>query len=93
LVLFTDLDFTPIYDKEAPNEVDKEQFNCTMSMVLEFPPDLFSDEERLHRGAVVFHFIATFYAFMGFTIVCDKYFFPSIQQLSQGSAIHSIGSK
>ena len=55
--------------------------NCTPRAIDEYPGDFFSDEVK-EQGGVVVHFLITFYLFSALAIVCDDYFVPSLEQIS-----------
>ena len=47
-----------------------------------FPPDVFTKEER-SNGAIVFHVIGFLYMAYAITLVCDKFFVPSIDEMGK----------
>lgn len=49
----------------------------------EFPPDIFSKEQRRH-GAVIFHLLVAFYGFLFITFTCHDYFLPSVFCICSG---------
>lgn len=53
------------------------------SSIEEFPPDPFTDEQRIH-GAIIFHLIVGFYCFVLIAFVCNDYFLPSVFCICQG---------
>ncbi|GAB1609651.1 sodium/potassium/calcium exchanger 4-like [Argonauta hians] len=55
---------------------------CTSPAYKEFPPDLFTNEQRSH-GAMVLHFIMGLYMFYALSIVCDEYFVTSLEKICQ----------
>ena len=57
--------------------------NCTAPAILEFPPDLFTQDERLNYGAVLVHILASVYIFYGLALVCDNYLVPAIEIVSE----------
>jgi hypothetical protein len=57
--------------------------NCTPPGIDDFPPDLFTQEER-RQGYVVIHFLVSLYIFVGLAVVCDDYFVPSMERISEG---------
>ncbi|CAG7784715.1 unnamed protein product [Allacma fusca] len=57
-------------------------YNCTNPAILEFPPDLFTQDER-QGGAIVIHFLASMYIFYAIALVCDDYFVPSIESICE----------
>ncbi|CAH1261618.1 SLC24A3 [Branchiostoma lanceolatum] len=48
----------------------------------EFPPDLFSQTQRGH-GAITVHALVVIYMFAALAIVCDDYFVPSLEKISE----------
>lgn len=54
--------------------------NCTPPAIEDFPPDLFTVEQR-QNGAVVLHAIASLYLFVALAVVCDKYFVPAVEKI------------
>ncbi|XP_078590090.1 sodium/potassium/calcium exchanger 4-like [Branchiostoma floridae x Branchiostoma japonicum] len=55
---------------------------CTPLTIHEFPPDLFSQTQRRH-GAIVVHTLVVIYMFAALAIVCDDYFVPSLEKISE----------
>ncbi|XP_053341241.1 sodium/potassium/calcium exchanger 3 [Clarias gariepinus] len=48
----------------------------------EFPEDIFSKEQR-KKGAVLLHVLCAIYMFYALAIVCDDYFVPSLEKISE----------
>lgn len=48
----------------------------------EFPADIF-DKEQLKNGAVCLHALCAIYMFYALAIVCDDYFVPSLEKISE----------
>ncbi|XP_048885654.1 sodium/potassium/calcium exchanger 3 isoform X1 [Brienomyrus brachyistius] len=48
----------------------------------EFPADIFTKEQR-RRGAVLLHVLCAIYMFYALAIVCDDYFVPSLEKISE----------
>ncbi|XP_010868899.1 sodium/potassium/calcium exchanger 3 [Esox lucius] len=48
----------------------------------EFPEDIFT-KEQLKRGAVLLHVLCAIYMFYALAIVCDDYFVPSLEKISE----------
>ncbi|KAG9281674.1 sodium/potassium/calcium exchanger 3 [Astyanax mexicanus] len=48
----------------------------------EFPQDIFTKEQR-KRGAVLLHVLCAIYMFYALAIVCDDYFVPSLEKISE----------
>lgn len=57
--------------------------NCTPPAVNQFPRDLFTQEQR-KNGALVIHVLVAAYMFLGLSVVCDDYFIPSLESISEG---------
>ncbi|XP_064647651.1 sodium/potassium/calcium exchanger 5-like [Lineus longissimus] len=57
------------------------ELNCTPRAIDEFPGDFFSDEIK-NQGGIVVHFLISFYLFGALAIVCDDFFVPSLEQIS-----------
>lgn len=57
--------------------------NCTPPAIDDFPADLFTREQR-QAGAVAFHISVSLYLFLALAVVCDKYFVPAVERISQG---------
>uniref|UniRef100_A0AAZ3RUA2 Sodium/calcium exchanger membrane region domain-containing protein n=1 Tax=Oncorhynchus tshawytscha TaxID=74940 RepID=A0AAZ3RUA2_ONCTS len=47
-----------------------------------FPADIFSPEQR-RKGAVLLHAVCAIYMFYALAIVCDVYFVPSLEKISE----------
>ncbi|XP_054714670.1 LOW QUALITY PROTEIN: sodium/potassium/calcium exchanger Nckx30C-like [Uloborus diversus] len=52
----------------------------------QFPEDLFTLEQRQH-GAVLFHVLGLVYMFVALAIVCDEFFVPSLDVITEKAAI------
>ncbi|TWW55673.1 Sodium/potassium/calcium exchanger 3 [Takifugu flavidus] len=52
------------------------------SGVGDFPKDIFTLEQKRH-GAVLLHVLCAIYMFLALAIVCDVYFVPSLEKLSE----------
>ncbi|TNM99212.1 hypothetical protein fugu_013776 [Takifugu bimaculatus] len=48
----------------------------------DFPKDIFTLEQKRH-GAVLLHVLCAIYMFLALAIVCDVYFVPSLEKLSE----------
>ncbi|XP_017492001.1 PREDICTED: sodium/potassium/calcium exchanger 2-like [Rhagoletis zephyria] len=51
-----------------------------------FPDDLFTPEQRRH-GAIIFHIIGLIYMFVALAIVCDEFFIPALDVITEKLAI------
>uniref|UniRef100_UPI00358E42CC sodium/potassium/calcium exchanger 3-like n=1 Tax=Myxine glutinosa TaxID=7769 RepID=UPI00358E42CC len=56
--------------------------NCTPPAIREFPKDAFTNDQR-KQGAVILHLICVMYMFYALVIVCDDYFVPSLEKISE----------
>ncbi|XP_055301928.1 sodium/potassium/calcium exchanger 3 isoform X2 [Sitodiplosis mosellana] len=56
--------------------------NCTPAAIEDFPGDLFTRQQR-QAGAVAFHITISLYLFLALAVVCDKYFVPAVERISQ----------
>ncbi|XP_069036692.1 sodium/potassium/calcium exchanger 3 [Lepisosteus oculatus] len=61
---------------------DNQTLNCTRAAIHEFPEDIFTRGER-KRGAVLLHVLCAVYMFYALAIVCDDYFVPSLEKISE----------
>lgn len=57
--------------------------NCTPPAIEDFPPDMFTPQQR-QAGAVIVHITISLYLFLALAVVCDKYFVPAVEKISQG---------
>ncbi|XP_013793090.1 sodium/potassium/calcium exchanger Nckx30C-like [Limulus polyphemus] len=48
----------------------------------QFPEDLFTEQQRKH-GAVIFHVLGLVYMFVGLSIVCDEFFVPTLDVITE----------
>lgn len=51
-----------------------------------FPDDLFSESER-RNGAIILHIIGLIYMFVALAIVCDEFFIPALDVITEKLAI------
>ncbi|KAK4011468.1 hypothetical protein OUZ56_020585 [Daphnia magna] len=95
---------TPIRNESIGNtkEMDDERFsvNCTEPTIQDFPPDMFTQEQR-QKGGVVIHFILCIYTMLMIGVVIDEYFVPSLEIIAEvlhmspdvaGATIMAIGT-
>ncbi|XP_029967788.1 sodium/potassium/calcium exchanger 3-like [Salarias fasciatus] len=61
---------------------DNESDSISRSAVNEFPEDIFTLDQRRH-GAVLLHVLCAIYMFHALAIVCDVYFVPSLEKVSE----------
>ncbi|XP_061900176.1 sodium/potassium/calcium exchanger 3-like isoform X2 [Entelurus aequoreus] len=68
--------------KEVATQKDNNQSTDSKSAISEFPKDIFSLEQR-REGAVILHVLCAIYMFHALAIVCDVYFVPSLEKVSE----------
>ena len=55
---------------------------CVISPSSEFPEGFFTKQERAD-GGIIIYFLLILYMFMAVSIVCDEYFLPSLEIISE----------
>ncbi|XP_075711339.1 sodium/potassium/calcium exchanger 5 isoform X2 [Rhinoderma darwinii] len=55
---------------------------CVFSPSSEFPKGLFTEQER-RDGGIIIHFLVITYMFLAVAIVCEEYFLPSLEVISE----------
>ena len=55
---------------------------CKPPRIEDFPPDLFTQEQRYY-GGVAFHFLICLHIFCALTVVCDDYFVSSLTRITK----------
>ena len=63
--------------------------NCVKPSIDEFPDDFMTQYQRQKQGGVVIHFLVALYMFVALAIVCDDYFVPSLEQITDKLHMHS----
>ncbi|XP_036823466.1 sodium/potassium/calcium exchanger 3 isoform X1 [Oncorhynchus mykiss] len=61
---------------------DNQTLDLPRPAIHEFPEDIFTKEE-LKGGAVLLHVLCAIYMFYALAIVCDDYFVPSLEKISE----------
>lgn len=61
---------------------DNDSLNEPQAAIHEFPEDIFTKEQR-EKGAVCLHALCAIYMFYALAIVCDDYFVPSLEKISE----------
>ncbi|XP_017287408.1 sodium/potassium/calcium exchanger 3 [Kryptolebias marmoratus] len=61
---------------------DNQSLDEPRAAIHEFPEDIFTKEQRKH-GAVLLHALCAIYMFYALAIVCDDYFVPSLEKISE----------
>lgn len=60
--------------------------NCTPAAIEQFPNDLFNEAQRKH-GAILVHIIIALYMFVALAVVCDNYFVPALERISNALSL------
>ncbi|XP_053356657.1 sodium/potassium/calcium exchanger 5 [Clarias gariepinus] len=71
---------TPEQHHRARRALENES-ECVPPQSSEFPPGFFTEQER-RDGGVVIYFIIIFYMLLAISVVCDEYFLPSLEVIS-----------
>ncbi|XP_051922474.1 sodium/potassium/calcium exchanger 3 isoform X2 [Hippocampus zosterae] len=66
----------------AKDDRNQSSHPSSKSAISEFPEDIFTLEQR-RQGAVVLHVLCAIYMFHALAIVCDVYFVPSLEKVSE----------
>jgi sodium/potassium/calcium exchanger 4 len=66
-------------------KAERRDTNCTPPAIEQFPEPLMHNTVRKH-GGVILHIIVALYMFVGLAIVCDDYFVPALDRLTEGTA-------
>ncbi|XP_041846797.1 sodium/potassium/calcium exchanger 3-like isoform X2 [Melanotaenia boesemani] len=61
---------------------DNQSGSISRSAINEFPEDIFTVDQR-RQGAVLLHVLCAIYMFHALAIVCDVYFVPSLEKVSE----------
>ncbi|XP_033101122.1 sodium/potassium/calcium exchanger 3-like isoform X2 [Anneissia japonica] len=72
-------------DNSSDDDVSDEHLdrqNCTPPTIHEFPPDIFTNQQR-KTGALVVHICVVVYMFIALAIVCDDYFVSSLEKICE----------
>ena len=64
---------------------------CIEPAVLQFPGTVLPPDTRRHGGILLHVFLAV-YMFIGLAIVCDDFFVPALNKMSDGEGIHLTNS-
>lgn len=62
--------------------------NCVKSSIDDFPSDFMSQYQRLYQGGIIFHILLSLYMFAALAVVCDQYFVPALEQISESLNLH-----
>ena len=70
---------------------NSKKLNCTPRSIDQFPDDFMTEEQRKH-GGVLFHIAVSFYIFAALAVVCDDYFVPALEKISDGNHFNLFNS-
>ncbi|XP_048039200.1 sodium/potassium/calcium exchanger 3 isoform X1 [Megalobrama amblycephala] len=62
--------------------IDNQTIDTPRAAIHEFPEDIFT-KEQLKRGAILLHVLCAIYMFYALAIVCDDFFVPSLEKISE----------
>ncbi|XP_026873502.2 sodium/potassium/calcium exchanger 3 isoform X2 [Electrophorus electricus] len=62
--------------------IENHTLEAPRAAIHEFPEDIFTKEQR-RKGAVLLHVLCAIYMFYALAIVCDDYFVPSLEKISE----------
>ncbi|XP_026777939.3 sodium/potassium/calcium exchanger 3 [Pangasianodon hypophthalmus] len=68
--------------KLMQDRIENHTLEPPRAAIHEFPEDIFTKEQR-KRGAVLLHVLCAIYMFYALAIVCDDYFVPSLEKISE----------
>lgn len=71
--------------------VAENETECVSPQSSEFPEGFFTVQERKDGGLVIY-FMIIFYMFVAVSIVCDDYFLPSLEVISERKLYEISGS-
>ncbi|CAG0890088.1 unnamed protein product [Darwinula stevensoni] len=78
----------PSYVEARPLLSDVPYANCSMPALLQFPKPLMSPTVR-DSGGIIVHIVVCLYLFVALAIVCDNYFVPSLDAISNSLHLSS----
>uniref|UniRef100_A0A670KLM8 Solute carrier family 24 member 5 n=1 Tax=Podarcis muralis TaxID=64176 RepID=A0A670KLM8_PODMU len=64
-------------------QLPENKTQCVASPSSEFPEGFFTQQER-EDGGIIIYFLIILYMFLAVSIVCDYYFLPSLEIISDG---------
>lgn len=62
------------------------KLECLRPDIEQFPKG-FTTQEQRKNGLVIFHFVIATYMFIALAIVCDDYFVPSLERISESKLL------
>ena len=65
------------------NNVSGHGEKCMTPAITKFPPPLIGKKARQYGGVIV-HILVAVYMFIGLAIICDDYFVPALDRISEG---------
>lgn len=86
--LLTRISIRPYADKSTSliSNFGRHMLSEPTNKTAQFPEDLFTLEQRQH-GAVLFHVVGLVYMFVALAIVCDEFFVPSLDVITEKAGI------
>lgn len=75
----------PVFQSRTRRDAENETL-CVVSPASEFPKGFFSAQER-KDGGIVIHFLIILYMFLAVSAVCEDYFLPSLEIISERLAL------
>ncbi|XP_053187447.1 sodium/potassium/calcium exchanger 3-like [Scomber japonicus] len=71
-----------LMQEKSDNQSLDQPLDQPRAAIHEFPEDIFTKEQR-KKGAVFLHALCAIYMFYALAIVCDDYFVPSLEKISE----------
>ncbi|TNN81885.1 Sodium/potassium/calcium exchanger 5 [Liparis tanakae] len=72
----------PMSKRELIQQEENNNTTVSRSAISDFPKDVFTAEQR-RQGAVLLHVLCAIYMFLALAIVCEFYFVPSLEKVSE----------
>ena len=66
-----------------PGEIPTNE-SCVLPAITQFPSPLGMDKSTRQHGAVIIHIVLAIYMFTGLAVVCDDFFVPALEKISEG---------
>ena len=68
---------------ELPGQISPNE-SCVPPAITQFPSPLGLDKSARQHGGVIVHIVLAIYMFVGLAIVCDDFFVPALEKISEG---------
>uniref|UniRef100_A0A5F9D0U3 Solute carrier family 24 member 5 n=1 Tax=Oryctolagus cuniculus TaxID=9986 RepID=A0A5F9D0U3_RABIT len=85
LGIFWAVEHLPLPGASLPQRLPRATGNgtqCVISPSSEFPEGFFTKQERMD-GGIIIYFLIILYMFLAVSVVCDEYFLPSLEIISE----------